>query len=129
MIGYTMLGTNDPAKAKAFYSPLLAMLGGAPLDAYSSDTRTFFTAGAGHPMIAVGKPYDGTTASSGNGAMVALSAPTRAVVDSMHAAAIKAGGKDEGAPGVRGPNPNGFYGAYFRDLDGNKLCVFKIGPA
>jgi catechol 2,3-dioxygenase-like lactoylglutathione lyase family enzyme len=129
MIGYTMLGTNNPAAATAFYTKLLAILGGAPLPAYSSENRTFFSAGAGQPMIAVGKPYDGGTAAAGNGSMIALAAPSRAVVDAMYAAALAAGGTDEGAPGVRGPNPNGFYGAYFRDLDGNKICAFKVGPA
>ena len=129
MIGYTMVGTNNPAAATAFYTPLLAMLGGAPLAAISGENRTFFSAGAGQPMLAVGKPHDGGTATFGNGTMIALSAPSRAVVDAMYAAAIAAGGKDEGAPGVRGPNPNGFYGAYFRDLDGNKICAFKVGPA
>ena len=129
MIGYTMIGTNNPAAATAFYTKLLAMVGGAPLPAYSSETRTFFSSGAGQPMIAVGKPYDGSVATIGNGTMTALAAPSRAVVDAMYAAAIAAGGKDEGAPGVRGPNPNGFYGAYFRDLDGNKICAFKVGPA
>ncbi len=129
MIGYTMVGTNNPAAATNFYTPLLAMLGGAPLAAISGENRTFFSAGPGQPMLAVGKPHDGGTATFGNGTMIALSAPSRSVVDAMYAAAIKAGGKDEGAPGVRGPNPNGFYGAYFRDLDGNKLCVFKVGPA
>ena len=129
MIGYTMVGTNNPAKATAFYTPVLALLGATPMAAISSDKRTFYTAGAGTPMFAVTAPHDGGAANPGNGTMVALAAASRAVVDAVHAAAIAAGGKDEGAPGVRGPNPNGFYGAYFRDLDGNKLCVFKVGPA
>jgi hypothetical protein len=43
---------------------------------------------------------------------------------------MELGGSDEGAPGVRGEEgPRAFYGAYFRDLDGNKLCAFRIGPA
>jgi predicted lactoylglutathione lyase len=45
-------------------------------------------------------------------------------VDKVHAKAMALGSKDEGAPGDRG---NGFYGAYFRDPDGNKLCIFKMG--
>jgi predicted lactoylglutathione lyase len=51
-------------------------------------------------------------------------------VDALYAAAIAAGGADEGAPGVRGDEgPQAFYGAYFRDLDGNKFCAFRVGPA
>ena len=47
-----------------------------------------------------------------------------------HAKALELGGTDEGAPGVRGPEGDqAFYGAYFRDLDGNKFCAFRIGPA
>ena len=129
MIGYVMLGTDDPARAKAFCDPLLALLGATPMTAYSNEKCTFYGAGASQPLLAITKPYDGQPANPGNGTMVALPAPTRAVVDAVHAKAIAQGGKDEGAPGVRGPNPDGFYGAYFRDLDGNKFCVFRIGPA
>ena len=53
-----------------------------------------------------------------------------ASVDEVHAKALELGGTDEGAPGVRGDEgPQAFYGAYFRDLDGNKLAAFCIGPA
>jgi catechol 2,3-dioxygenase-like lactoylglutathione lyase family enzyme len=128
MIGYVMLGTNDVARAKAFYDPIVTILGGSVLAAYSSDNRVFYSAGAGQPMFAIGKPYDGGKASAGNGTMVALPGKTRAIVDAAYAKAVAAGGKDEGKPGVRGPNPDGFYGAYFRDPDGNKLCIFRIGP-
>lgn len=61
---------------------------------------------------------------AGDGTMVALAAPSREMVDEIHALALKTGAADEGAPGVRIPN---FYGAYFRDLDGDKLCIFKMG--
>ena len=61
--------------------------------------------------------------------MIALLADSRAQVQQLHAKALALGGADEGAPGLRGDDSNGFYGAYFRDLDGNKLCVFRIGAA
>jgi predicted lactoylglutathione lyase len=62
--------------------------------------------------------------------MVALVLKERRQVDALHAKALALGGTDEGAPGVRGSEgPQAFYGAYFRDLDGNKLCAFRIGPA
>jgi predicted lactoylglutathione lyase len=62
--------------------------------------------------------------------MVALVLKERRQVDTLYAKALALGGTDEGAPGVRGPEgPQAFYGAYFRDLDGNKLCAFRIGPA
>ncbi|HXC55917.1 MAG TPA: VOC family protein [Rhizomicrobium sp.] len=121
-IGYIMLGAGDPAKAKAFYEPLLSQLGFKINPTYSNDTRTWFAPASG-PMLVVGKPHDGA-ASFGNGTMIALLAPSREIVDKVHADALKAGAKDEGAPGLRGDT---FYGAYFRDLDGNKIAMFKIG--
>ena len=64
------------------------------------------------------------------GNMVALVLKERRQVDALYAKALALGGTDEGAPGVRGPEgPQAFYGAYFRDRDGNKLCAFRIGPA
>ena len=62
--------------------------------------------------------------------MAAIAVRTRELVDHFHAKALELGGSDEGAPGLRSPEgPSAFYGAYFRDLDGNKLCVFRMGPA
>ncbi len=122
-IGYVMLGTKDPAKAKAFYEPLLKQLGFSINSTYSNDTRTWFAPATGMPMLVVGKPNEGD-ATYGNGTMVALMAPSREVAAKVHADALRAGGKDEGAPGERG---TGFYGAYFRDHDGNKIAVFKVG--
>ena len=128
MIGYATLGTNDIDSALTFYDALFATVGGKRL-MQMPDSRqlTFYGAGAGKPMLAIGKPYDGQDATAGNGTMVALAADTREQVDQVYAKAIELGGADEGAPGSRGPEQMGFYGAYFRDLDGNKLCVFKMG--
>jgi predicted lactoylglutathione lyase len=70
------------------------------------------------------KPYDGQTASVGNGVMIGLLADSPEAVDRVYRKALEVGGKDEGAAGPRG---EGFYVGYFRDLDGNKLCVFKAG--
>ena len=128
MIGYVMLGTNDPARAKAFYDPIMAQLGAKFFPGYSSDKLTFYATTPDQPMFGIGRPYDGAPATFGNGTMVSLAAPTRAAIDAIHALALAGGGKDEGAPGIRGSDPNGFYAAYFRDPDGNKLCAFRIGP-
>ncbi|MFZ4382678.1 MAG: VOC family protein [Sandarakinorhabdus sp.] len=82
------------------------------------------------PMLGTGPAYDGQAATAGNGTMIAIVLDSRAKVDTMHAAALAAGGLDEGAPGVRGEEgPLAFYGAYFRDPDGNKLCAYRVGPA
>jgi catechol 2,3-dioxygenase-like lactoylglutathione lyase family enzyme len=130
MIGYTTLGTNDIDRALPFYDAIVGALGGKRLMTMP-DARGFTLYGAGRdkPMLAVTRPYDGGTASAGNGTMVALLMDNRAQVDAVHAAAMGAGGSDEGAPGVRGGAPGQeFYGAYFRDPDGNKFCAYRSGP-
>jgi len=121
MIGYATIGSNDLERAKGFYDEVLKPLGGQR--AFASDRMQGY-AGAGGAMLAVCKPYDGKAAVPGNGNMVALSSPSPEVVNEVHALALANGAADEGAPGVR---MDGFYGAYFRDLDGNKVCVFKMG--
>ncbi|CAN0415801.1 unnamed protein product, partial [Discosporangium mesarthrocarpum] len=66
-------------------------------------------------------PFDGNPASTGNGAHAAFVAESRADVDAFHAAALAAGGTDEGAPGLRPHYHEDYYAAYVRDPDGNKL--------
>lgn len=121
MIGYVTLGTNDMERATAFYDAVLSELGASGRK--TSDRMHGYTV-KGFPMLAVCTPYDGQPATAGNGTMVALTAASREAVEKVHAKALAAGAQDEGAPGLRGET---FYGAYFRDLDGNKICVFKIG--
>ena len=130
MIGYVTLGTNDLDRARAFYDALLGEIGGKRLMEFPPNGFTLYGTGFGKPGIAVTRPYDGKPAERGNGNMIALVMDSRERVDSFHARAIGLGGTDEGPPGLRGPEGDrAFYGAYFRDLDGNKLCAFRIGPA
>ncbi len=129
MIGYATLGTNDPARANAFYDAVMGSVGVGRLMEFPTGAVCWGVSWEA-PMVAVGKPWDGGTATAGNGTMLALVLDTRAKVDTLYAAAIAVGGVDEGAPGVRGEEgPQAFYGAYFRDPDGNKLCAFRVGPA
>src|SRR5438270_6698682 len=121
MLGYMTIGTNDFDKAKTFYGTLLAELGGKPV--FGSDRIQFYGSGKGG-MLAVCKPYDEKSAAPGNGNMVALQADSKEQVDKVYNMALENGCADEGAPGQRLPT---FYGAYFRDTDGNKICVFKMG--
>jgi len=121
MIGYVTLGTNDLARAEAFYDALLALLGAKQL---MSNERMRLWGLPGQPLLGVCTPWDEKPASVGNGVMVALTAGSRENVDRIHARALELGATDEGAPGPRnGP----FYGGYFRDLDGNKLVAFHMG--
>lgn len=123
MIGYATIGTNNLDNATKFYDAVFAALGGQRTFAMG-DRMQFYGSKAAPGMVAVCKPYDEKTASCGNGSMFGFPAATKEAVDAAHAAALAAGGADEGAPGARTDN---FYGAYFRDLDGNKVCVFKMG--
>ena len=121
MIGYATIGSNDLERAKTFYDTVLTPLGGKRN--FASDRMQAY-ASPGGAMLMVCTPYDGEKAYPGNGNMVALSASSPELIQQVHALALSNGATDEGAPGERIP---GFYGAYFRDLDGNKVCVFKMG--
>tara|TARA_Y100001947_G_scaffold158008_1_gene169787 strand:+ start:664 stop:1038 length:375 start_codon:yes stop_codon:yes gene_type:complete len=123
MIGYVTFGTNDIQRAAKFYDAIAAEMGTGRM----MDFETFIAWGAwdGPAGIAATKPFDGKPASVGNGTMVALQARDRAQVDKLYEIALANGGSDEGAPGPRGED--GFYAAYFRDPDGNKLNAFTTG--
>lgn len=121
MLSYVTVGTNDLPRAAAFYDAVLGEMGAAR--AMEMDRLIIWATQPGQPMLAVCKPYDGKAATSGNGTMVAINAGTPEMADRIYHKALSLGATDEGAPGSRG---DGFYGAYFRDLDGNKFvaCVF-----
>ena len=122
MIGYTTLGSNDIERAAAFYDDLFAVCGATRI----MDMGTFILWGTSleESALALTKPYDGNTATVGNGVMVAIRTQSKEEVDALYNKAIELGGADEGAPGPRG---DGFYAGYFRDLEGNKLNAFFMG--
>jgi len=119
MIGYVTLGTNDIARAAAFYDALLGTLGAKRFMDYEGFIA--WTVSPTQPAISVIKPYDGQPATVGNGVMVAIVVDSKEKVDMVYHKAIELGAKDEGPAGPRSDN---FYAGYFRDLDGNKLNVF-----
>lgn len=122
MIGYVTLGTNDLARAAKFYDALLGELGATRF--METERMIIWGRSPNVPMLSVILPFDGKPATVGNGVMVALVVDATAKVDALHKKALELGGTDEGAPGPRG---GGFYGGYFRDLDGNKLNFFCMG--
>jgi len=129
MIGYVTVGSNDLEKSRSFYDALMPVLGANRIMEFG-DKFTMYGTGMGKPGFAVCKPYNGNAATVGNGNMTSIACNSRAKVDELYAKAIELGGSCEGPPGVRGEDgPHAFYGAYFRDLDGNKLAAFRIGPA
>ena len=132
MIGYITLGVKDVTAARGFYDGLLGLLDAKRLMEFPDDMGGFTLWGTGmdKPGLAITTPYDKQPPHRGNGNMVALTVLERAQVDALHAKAMSLGGTCEGPPGVRGEEgPQAFYAAYFRDLDGNKLCAFRIGAA
>ena len=124
MIGYVTLGTNDLARAAAFYDALAAEMGIARMMEWPKAIA--WGRPGGRAGLGVTEPFDGGVATVGNGTMVALEASSREQVVRLHALALELGGSCEGPPGDRG---GGFYAAYFRDLDGNKLNAFVTGAA
>ena len=123
MLAYTTIGTNDLPRAAAFYDQLLSLIGAKRF----MENEQFIAWGSSQDGAGLGvtKPFDGQAATVGNGVMVALGADSRDTVDRLYAKALELGGSDEGRPGLRF---EGFYAAYFRDLDGNKLNVCYMGP-
>jgi catechol 2,3-dioxygenase-like lactoylglutathione lyase family enzyme len=129
MYSHITVGTSSLRRAMRFYDAALAPLG-------MKRTRTFKIAasyappdfsGVNEPFWVV-RPNDENEATPGNGVTVAFDAPTRAVVHAFHAAALAAGGVDEGAPGLREHYHPNYYGAYVRDPDGNKVCAVCHKP-
>lgn len=122
MIGYVTVGTSDLARAAKFYDAIAAEMGTARMMEF--ETGIAWGKPGGGAGIGAIKPFDGQPATVGNGTMVALEARDNAQVDKLYEIALANGGSDEGAPGLRG---GGFYAAYFRDPDGNKLNAFVMG--
>lgn len=118
MISYVTLGVKDLDAAKTFYTELLADMGAKVLA--DMGRICFIGKSMDSPMLAVCTPHDEQPAQVGNGTMVAFAPSTKEGVDAYYNKAIALGATCDGAPGERVPNV--FYGAYVRDLDGNKIC-------
>ena len=120
MKGYVTLGTNNLDSAARFYEQLLESIG--VKRQREIPNHIVYFGDESDTELAVIIPADGKSATAGNGTMVALRIDSQQKIRELHALAIKLGGTDEGAPGPRGTGT--FWGAYFRDLDGNKLVLF-----
>ena len=122
MFSHINIGINDFERQFGFYAGLMKILGHKQRFA-EKHWAGWEPAEGGRPLFLIARPFDGKPASPGNGQMVAFLAATRAMVDKAHAHALASGGRDEGAPGIRPHYHANYYGAYFRDPEGNKLCV------
>jgi catechol 2,3-dioxygenase-like lactoylglutathione lyase family enzyme len=128
MLHHVSIGVADVARAARFYDAVLSKLGFKRV----MEVMPYGIAyGLKMPQFWVQMPHDQNSPSGGNGTHVAFSANSKSAVKAFHAAAVSAGGKDEGAPGPRPEYTAAYYGAFVRDLDGNKIeAVFlPMGPA
>jgi catechol 2,3-dioxygenase-like lactoylglutathione lyase family enzyme len=119
MIHHVSVGTNDIGRAREFYDPLMSLIGFRLLK--MSDTATHY--GVSDIVFSIETPLDGRAASPGNGVHIAFQAPDRETVRRFYERALANGAADEGAPGIRENYNANYYGAFVRDLDGNKIEI------
>lgn len=122
MIGYVTIGVTDMEKAKAFYTELLADLGATLV--MDMGRIAFIGTEAGGTMLGICIPFNEEDPKPGNGNMVAINPGSKEMVDKLYHKALELGGSCDGKPGQRVPDM--FYGAYFRDPDGNKLAFAEF---
>ena len=123
MFSHIFVGVADFERALRFYAPLMQALG--QHQRFIDRSRPWAgwqTEGVARPLFLIGKPFEGEH-QAGNGQMTAFLADSRAQVDAVYQTALALGGTSEGAPGLRPEYHANYYGAYFRDTEGNKLCV------
>jgi catechol 2,3-dioxygenase-like lactoylglutathione lyase family enzyme len=117
MIDHVSIGVRDLAAATRFYEPVLGALGFVRLE-----TRPA-TVGFGkrYPELWLNHRPGMTPLPDDNGTHICLRASSTALVDAFHAAALAAGGSCDGAPGLRPQHGEGYYAAFIRDTDGNRV--------
>jgi catechol 2,3-dioxygenase-like lactoylglutathione lyase family enzyme len=115
MFSHVTVGTRDLERAERFYDAVLVPLG---------LTRRVVTP---LPRFYVYRPFNGEPATVGNGGMVAFLAPSKEAVETAYAGGLSHGGTDEGGPGPRPHYGDGYFGAYLRDPDGNKVHIVHRG--
>ncbi len=118
-LNYVMLGSNDVIKARVFYDAVLPIIGGTMVAEYMPDAFCYELRSGGRVWIA--RPHNNESATSGNGSMVGFMCDSAAEVEAAHEMALLQGGENEGDPGPRPQYGPDFFGAYVRDLDGNKM--------
>jgi len=124
VFSHIFVGVSNFDRALAFYDPLMSVLGLKARFCERERPWAGWQSNPGpRPLFLIGAPYDHLAHEAGNGQMVAFLAVSRNLVDEAYAVALASGGTSEGAPGLRPEYHEHYYGAYFRDPDGNKLCV------
>lgn len=133
MLDHVSVGVADLARARAFYDSVLGTLGYALVYTVDIPGEGIVAHGYGatkeKPEFWIGVPeqIDGKANATG-GAHLAFVAKSRKDIDAFHAAALKAGGKDNGKPGLRPHYHENYYGAFVFDPDGNKIEACSHHP-
>ena len=117
MIDHVSIAVRDLDAAARFYEAVLTRIGYAKLEVRPK-TVAF---GKRHGELWLNHRPEMFAIPEGDGAHVCLRAPTPAAVDAFHAAALAAGGASDGAPGLRPHHGEGYYAAFIRDPDGNRI--------
>jgi len=131
MIAYISVGADDIERAKRFYSAFLLSLDYSLKEGAEGLSYTLPVPPGQSPVLPdfyVKPTFDRQPASAGNGSMVAFEARNQKQVRDLHAAALAAGGSDEGPPGFRDSYGPQFYVGYLRDPQGNKIALFASDP-
>ncbi|MFZ0777972.1 MAG: VOC family protein [Xanthobacteraceae bacterium] len=118
MIDHISIAVRDLKNAEAFYAALLAPLGLTKLREWPDAAIGF---GKKYPEFWINKRAAMDRLASDSGVHICLRAPDTAAVDAFHNAALKAGGASDGAPGLRAEYHGGYYAAFVRDPDGNRI--------
>ncbi len=124
LFSHVTVGVADLERAGRFYDALFAPLGVVrrPVEPDGGPPSLCWVEPGCHtPRFYAYLPFDGRPASAGNGVMVAFLTDSPEAVTAAHAAGLAEGGSDEGAPGPRPHYGEGYFGAYLRDPDGNKI--------
>lgn len=128
MFAHFTQGSNNLQRSVGFYDALLAPLGITRREAEINDEVVcYISAEENLPRFFVVAPFDNKAATVGNGSMIAFNAGSQEVVDKSYSDGINNGGTDEGPPGNRPQYTDGYYGAYLRDPDGNKVHIVYRG--
>src|SRR3954469_4989918 len=117
MIDHLSIGVRDLARAKRFYDAALKPLGYACL----SEGEGGLGYGAAEPALWLNLVERPVPPDEASGLHVCFAAPSRKAVDAFHAAALGAGGRDNGAPGLRPDYGPGYYAAFAVDPDGYRV--------
>jgi lactoylglutathione lyase len=129
MLSHIFIGASNFDRALSFYSALAEVLRIQPRFIERERPWAGWQSTPGPcPLLLIGTPFNGEAHTPGNGQMVALLASSRQLVDEAYKVALANGATSEGAPGLRPEYHEHYYGAYFRDTEGNKLCVACHAP-